>query len=249
MTRETARRRDEILARARAEAERIVREARQRAGAAHASAMAVMSAELAVLAQQGRERAEADAARGVFVMKDGVIRKALEAARNRLTELTARPAFGPVLERLLAEALAVAPVEEPEPEPESEPESGSAPEPDIILESPGTDESVPEVARELSPDMTPEPPPAEETEAVVPREPNVHFVRVPAMHATALGAQIEAAGAQLAQVPGPADGVIVEDSWGTFRVTNTLSLRLARLEGAVRTEANTLLFGREARQS
>ena len=106
MTRESARRRDEILAQARAEAERIVREARQRAAAAYASAVAVVAAELDVLAQQGRERAEADAARGVFVMKDGVIRKALEAARKRLEDLTAQPAFKPVLERLLAEAFA-----------------------------------------------------------------------------------------------------------------------------------------------
>jgi vacuolar-type H+-ATPase subunit E/Vma4 len=244
MTRETARRRDEILAQARAEAERIVREARQRAAAAHASAVAVVAAELAVLAQQGRERAEADAARGVFVMKDGVIRKALEAARKRLEELTGQPAFKSVLERLLAEALEAAPMDAPEPEPEPE----SAPKPDILVETPGTDVSVPEVARELSPDMTPEPPVQEEAETpAAPREPNERLVRVPVRHAAALGAQIEEAGAQLVMEPGPTDGVIVEDSWGTFRVTNTLSLRLARLEGAIRTEANALLFGREAR--
>jgi vacuolar-type H+-ATPase subunit E/Vma4 len=245
MTRETARRREEILAAARAEAERIVREARQRAGAAHAAAVAVVAAELAVLSQQGRERAEADAARGVFVMKDNVIRKALEASRKRLEELTAQPAFRPVLERLLAEALAAAPVEEPAPEPEPEPE------PEPVFESMGTEPSVPEVAQPASPDMTPndDVPVQEAAEAVAPREPNAHIVRVPEKHAAGLGAQIDAAGAQLALVAGPKDGVVVEDSWGTFRVTNTLSLRLARLEGAIRTEANAILFGREARQS
>jgi vacuolar-type H+-ATPase subunit E/Vma4 len=243
MTRETARRREEILAAARAEAERIVREARQRAGAAHAAAVAVVAAELAVLSQQGRERAEADAARGVFVMKDNVIRKALEASRKRLEELTAQPAFRPVLERLLAEALAAVPVEEPAPEPE--------PEPEPVFESMGTEPSVPEVAQPASPDMTPndDAPVQDEAEAVAPREPNAHIVRVPERHAAGLGAQIDAAGAQLALVAGPKDGVVVEDSWGTFRVTNTLSLRLARLEGAIRTEANAILFGREARQS
>ena len=240
MTRETARRREEILAQARAEAERIVREARQRAEAGHRSAVAVVASELDVLAQQGRERAEAEAARGVFVMKDNVIRKALEAARKRLDELTAQPAFRPVLERLLAEALETVPLDEPEPEPEP------APEPEF--ESIGTEPSVPEVAEEAFPDMTPDEPVEAQEETAPPREPNVRMVRVPGKHAAALGAQIEAAEAQLALVPGPMDGVIVEDSWGTFRVTNTLSLRLARLEGAIRTEANALLFGREARQ-
>ncbi len=235
MTRETARRRDEILAQARAEAERIVREARQRAGAAHASAVAVVAAELAVLAQQGRERAEAEAARGVFVMKDGVIRKALEAARKRLDDLTAQPAFRPVLERLLDEALGAVQLDEPEPEHESE----------VVADSLGTDPELPGMA-ESAPDLSPEE--AEGAETVPPREPNERIVRVPSKHAAALGAQIEAAGAQLAMSAGPKDGVIVEDSWGTFRVTNTLSLRLARLEGEVRTEANRLLFGREARQ-
>ncbi len=240
MTRETARRREEILAQARAEAERLLREARQRADAGHAAAVAAVAAELDVLAQQGRERAEAEAARGVFVMKDGVIRKAMEAARKRLDELTAQPAFRPVLEHLLAEALTVAPVEEPEPEPV----------PEVVFESVGTEPAVPEVAQETFPDFTPdEPPIQEEAEAVVPREPNERIVHVPARHGAALGAQIAAAGAQLALAPGPVDGVIVEDSWGTFRVTNTLSLRLARLEGAIRTEANAVLFGREARQS
>ncbi len=247
MTRETARRRDEILARARAEAERIVREARQRAEAGHAAAVAAVAAELDVLAQQGRERAEAEAARCVFVMKDGVIRKALEAARKRLVELTAQPAFRPSLERLLAEAFAAVPEEEAAPEPETAHE--------VVFESMGTEPAVPEIAQEASPDLTTESSAVEETEgaeageSVVPREPNERLVMVPARHAAALGAQIEAAGAQLALVQGPPDGVIVEDSWGTFRVTNTLSLRLARLEGAIRTEAYVLLFGREARQS
>jgi vacuolar-type H+-ATPase subunit E/Vma4 len=205
--------------------------------------VAVVAAELAVLSQQGRERAEADAARGVFVMKDNVIRKALEASRKRLEELTAQPAFRPVLERLLAEALAAVPVEEPEPEPE--------PAPEVVSDGVGTDVSVPDVVQELSPDMTPddEVPVQEAPEAVAPREPNAHIVRVPEKHAAGLGAQIDAAGAQLALVAGPKDGVVVEDSWGTFRVTNTLSLRLARLEGAIRTEANAILFGRETRQS
>ena len=239
MTREAARRRDEILAQARAEAERIVREARQRAEAERAAAVSAVTAELDVLAQQGRERAEAEAARGVFVMKDGVIRKALEAARRRLDELTAKPDFGAVLERLLDEALSAVPQEEPEPEP--------APEPDF--ESIGTEPSVPEVAQETSPDMTPDEPAAPEAEEVPPREPNERLVRVPARHAAALAARTEAGGAKLSSVAGPVDGVIVEDSWGTFRVTNTLSLRLARLEGAIRTEAYTLLFGREGRQS
>ena len=236
MTRETARRREEILAKARAEAERIVREARQRAEAGHASAVAVVAAELDVLAQQGRERAEAEAARGVFVMKDNVIRKALEAARKRLDELTAQPAFEPVLSRLLAEALAAAPEDEPEPE--------SAPEPDSL----GTDAEVIGMV-EAAPDATPEEPVGEMEEAIAPPEPNERLVRVPARHADALRAQIEAGGALLSPIPGPVDGAIVEDSRGTFRVTNTLSLRLARLEGAIRTEANALLFGREARHS
>ncbi len=240
MTREAARRRDEIIARARAEAERIVREARQRAAAARTSAVASVAGELDILAQQGRERAEAEAARGVLVMKDAVIRKALDAARRRLDDLTAQPAFRPVLERLLAEALAAVPSEpEPEAEPVLEP----------VFESIGTEPAVPEIAAATSPDMTPDAPDGAETAEEPPREPNERMVLVPARHAASLGAQIEAAGAQLALSPGPTDGVVVEDTWGTFRVTNTLSLRLARLEGAIRTEANAILFGREARQS
>ena len=247
MTRETARSREEILARARAEAERIVREARQRAGAAHASALAAAVAELDVLAQQGRERAEAEAARGVFVMKDGVIRKALDAARKRLEDLTAQPAFRPVLEQLLAEALAASPLDDPASESEPEPEKAFEP----VFESIGTEPTVVDVVEATFPDMTPDAPVvADEKAEVVPlREPNERLVRVPLKHAAGLGAQIEQSGARLALEPGPKDGVVVEDSWGTFRVTNTLSLRLARLEGAVRTEANALLFGREARQS
>jgi len=242
MTRETARRRDEILAQARAEAERIVSDARQRAAAARTSAVAAVSSELDILAQQGRERAEAEAARGVLVMKDAVVRKALEAARKRLEDLTTQPAFRPVLERLLAEALAAVP---PDPEPESEPE----PTPEPVFESIGTEPCVPEIAAEAFPDMTPEDDGTAQVEPEVPREPNERMVLVPAKHAASLGAQIEAAGAQLALSPGPTDGVVLEDTWGTFRVTNTLSLRLARLEGAIRTEANNILFGREARQS
>ena len=242
MTREAARRRDEILAQARAEAERIVREARQRAEAERAAAVSAVTAELDVLAQQGRERAEAEAARGVFVMKDGVIRKALDSARRRLDELAAKPDFGAVLERLLDEALAAVPEDEPEPEPE--------PAPEPVFESIGTEPSVPEVAQEASPDMTPDDvPAAPEAGEVPPREPNERLVRVPARHAAALAARIEAGGAKPSPAAGPVDGVIVEDSWGTFRVTNTLSLRLARLEGAIRTEAHALLFGREGRQS
>lgn len=100
---------DELLARAREEADAIVREARDQCAAERGAALASLDAELAEAERKARERAEAAAHMAMLTAKDAITDEVLQSVLENLVRLAESPSFVPVLERLLDELLDGAP--------------------------------------------------------------------------------------------------------------------------------------------
>lgn len=100
---------DELLAKARDEADAIVREAREQCAAERDAALASLDAELADAERKARERAEAAAHMAMLTVKDAITDEVLKSVLEDLAHLAESPAFVPVLERLLDELLDGAP--------------------------------------------------------------------------------------------------------------------------------------------
>lgn len=109
MSQQAAVERERILAEAQREAEAIREAARREAEAQRRQMLAELDAELAQLARQDRERAEAEAHMRVLTTKDSVTAELLGGVQEELARLAEGGDFAGVLEALLDELLPEAP--------------------------------------------------------------------------------------------------------------------------------------------
>ena len=101
----------DTLAKARAEADAIVRAAQEECAAERDAALRTLEAELAEAARKARERAEAEARMATLTAKDAITDEVLQSVMEDLARMAESPAFVPVLERLLGELLESAPAD------------------------------------------------------------------------------------------------------------------------------------------
>lgn len=109
MSAQVAAQREEILEAARAEADRIREDARQRAEQRRQETLSAAESELAALAKRSRERVEAEAHMVKLTTKDTISNELLDGVRQELASIAAGPDFPAVLDALLAELMAGAP--------------------------------------------------------------------------------------------------------------------------------------------
>lgn len=102
---------DELLAKAREEADAIVREARDQSNADRDVALRTLKAELAEAERKARERADATAHMATLTAKDAITDEVLTSVLEDLARFAESPAFVPVLERLLEELIEGAPAD------------------------------------------------------------------------------------------------------------------------------------------
>jgi vacuolar-type H+-ATPase subunit E/Vma4 len=175
---------DRMAGGARAEAEAIIAEARNKAVAQREHALASTQAEKAVLDERWRQKAEAEAIKAALAMQKLVVTSVLDRVEQIIEETVSGPHFPAILDALLAEVMAAA-------------------EGDVV-------------------------------------------VLAPEAHAGHVRAWLGANGYGHLPVEGSAsmrDGVAVQDPSRTFRVSNTLSGRYARVEQETRRICMTGLFG------
>ncbi|MFP4500490.1 MAG: V-type ATP synthase subunit E [Candidatus Hydrogenedentota bacterium] len=111
MTQQAAKERQERLAQAQAEADRLRQEAEQNARSQRDEAVSQLNAELEAEAQRAREHARASAKTQVLAARDTLADDLLSEVRAQLARLADGPDFAPVLEALLDELLEHAPAE------------------------------------------------------------------------------------------------------------------------------------------
>lgn len=111
MAQQTAEERERRLASARAEAERIVAEAKEQQAREREAALKAVEDELATLAQRSEQRAQAEAAKASLTMRHTVAEEVLDTVQEEIRSLTASDEFPSVLNALLAEVVQAAPDE------------------------------------------------------------------------------------------------------------------------------------------
>ncbi|MBI1320097.1 MAG: hypothetical protein GC168_14295 [Candidatus Hydrogenedens sp.] len=109
MTQQIDAEREQVLATAAAEADRVRESARERAAARRESALAAAKTELSQLAQRSRERAEAEAEMVALTTKDTVTDELLAQVKDALKQHVRSDQFPATLDALLAELMAGAP--------------------------------------------------------------------------------------------------------------------------------------------
>jgi vacuolar-type H+-ATPase subunit E/Vma4 len=105
MSEQAEARREEILARAEADASAIRESARARAEARTQEGLAALERELETLGARSRERAEAEAHMVQFTTRDTIADELLGDVEKRLAEVAAGDGFGSILEALLSELM------------------------------------------------------------------------------------------------------------------------------------------------
>jgi len=111
MSAQIAAQREEIAEKARKEALRIQEEARERADQRRKDTLAAVESELASLAKRSRERVEAEAHMITLTTKDTITNEVLGSVTGELAAIAAGPEFPSILDALLAELMADAPVD------------------------------------------------------------------------------------------------------------------------------------------
>lgn len=109
MNREADARREHILEEARAEAARIIADARQVAEESRTKALEEERLSAAAYREDARQRAQAEAERAIMTMRERVVDKILDTVHEELRAVAQSPGFPELLCRLLAEALEEAP--------------------------------------------------------------------------------------------------------------------------------------------
>lgn len=105
MSEQAEARREEILARAEADASAIRESAQARAEARTQEGLAALERELETLGARSRERAEAEAHMVQFTTRDTIADELLGDVEKRLAEVAAGDGFGSILEALLSELM------------------------------------------------------------------------------------------------------------------------------------------------
>ena len=90
-------------------AEAILEEARQDCAALEEKTLASTAAEMDVLAERWRQKAEAEAAKAALVVQHDALHAVLEKVSEEIREIVSSDEFGPILDALLAELMADAP--------------------------------------------------------------------------------------------------------------------------------------------
>jgi vacuolar-type H+-ATPase subunit E/Vma4 len=109
MTRQVSQQREEILAKAQAQADVIAQQAQERAERRRTETLEAVDAEVRAASKRARERAEAAAHMVVMTTKDAIADEVLSNVRERLRRIAEGPEFPAVLRALLSELMAGAP--------------------------------------------------------------------------------------------------------------------------------------------